>query len=130
MGGAGHGDRRSLDKGRRAISGPLTPGTKGLSRTLTDSPPCSSDAIEARMAQLPKLIVRVRFPSPAPTLLSAGQVPYASSSVLPRAVRDWGSRARYVPDRPAARFAPDALNSRRAILSSVAASRRSRSSRA
>ena len=36
---AGRRDQCRPDEGRRAISGPLTPVTKGLSRSLADSPP-------------------------------------------------------------------------------------------
>ena len=52
--------------GRRAISGPLTPANRGLSRSLTDGLVRRSSSVETRMAQLPKLTVRVRFPSLAP----------------------------------------------------------------
>jgi hypothetical protein len=65
--------------------------------------------------RLPKLIVRVRFPSPAPDPESAAQTPYSSCPALPRESPDCGR----VPDRRAVRFAPDACSSRRAILSSV-----------
>ena len=52
---------------RRAISGPLTQATSGLSRSLADSPSRRSGRpTGARTVQIPKLIVRVRFPSPAP----------------------------------------------------------------
>jgi hypothetical protein len=37
-GGPGHRDQRRPDCVRRAISGPLTPVTKGLSRSLADKP--------------------------------------------------------------------------------------------
>ena len=67
-GGRGGTGEWVIDKGsgqdRRAIAVPLTPVTKGLSRSLRDSPPRRSDVIAARMAQIPKLIVRVRFSSP------------------------------------------------------------------
>jgi hypothetical protein len=53
-------------QGRRAISGSSAPVKSGPSRSLTDSPPRSSGGMAARTAQIPKLIVRVRFPSPAP----------------------------------------------------------------
>jgi hypothetical protein len=60
-------DSRRLTRPRhRAISGPLTPVRKGLSRSLMDNPPRRSRPLAARMEQIPKLIVRVRFPSPAP----------------------------------------------------------------
>ena len=52
--------------GRRAISGPLATGPDGLSRSLADTPRRRSGRTTAPMAQIPKLIVRVRFPSPAP----------------------------------------------------------------
>ena len=58
-------DRCRSGQDRRAISVPLTPVKTGLSRSLTDSPPRRSGHTEARTTQLPKLIVRVRFPSPA-----------------------------------------------------------------
>jgi hypothetical protein len=44
---------------RRAISGPLTPVKRGLSRSLTDSPALRSNPITARKAQIPKLMVRI-----------------------------------------------------------------------
>jgi len=50
----------------RAISGPLTTVTSGLSRSLADTLHRRSGPVEARMAQIPKLTVRVRFSSPAP----------------------------------------------------------------
>ena len=56
--------------GRRAISGPLTPANRGLSRSLTDGLVRRSSSVETRMAQIPKLTVRVRFPSPAPGVVS------------------------------------------------------------
>jgi hypothetical protein len=43
---------------RRAISGPLTPVTRDLSRSLADTPRRTSGDITARTAQLPKLTVR------------------------------------------------------------------------
>lgn len=43
---------------RRAIRVPLTPVTKGLSRSLRGSPTRRSGSIAARMAQIPKLTVR------------------------------------------------------------------------
>ena len=62
--------RRPADLGRsqdrHAISVPLTPVTSGLSRSLAGTPIRRSGCITARMAQIPKLTVRVRFPSPAP----------------------------------------------------------------
>jgi len=45
------------------VGGPLTPVTSGLSRSLADSLHRRSGHLEARTAQIPKLIVRVRFPS-------------------------------------------------------------------
>jgi hypothetical protein len=53
--------------GRRAISGPLTPVTSGLLRSLADTLRRRPDLLEARTAQIPKLIMRLRFPSPAPS---------------------------------------------------------------
>jgi hypothetical protein len=50
---------------RRAISGPLTPVIRGRSRSLTAMPRPRSAGAAGRTAQIPKLIVRVRFPSPA-----------------------------------------------------------------
>jgi hypothetical protein len=50
---------------RCAISVPLTPVTKGPSRTLTASLSRRSGHAKTRTAQLPKLIVRVRFSSAA-----------------------------------------------------------------
>ena len=50
-------------------TGPLaamTPVTGGLSRSLTDTPTRRSGRITGPDVQIPKLIVRVRFPSPAP----------------------------------------------------------------
>jgi hypothetical protein len=41
-----------------AISVPLTSVTKGLSRLLADRPPRRSGHVTARMAQIPKLIVK------------------------------------------------------------------------
>jgi hypothetical protein len=69
---------------RRAISVPLTPVTRGLSRSLADTPPRRSGPVAGRMAQIPKLIVRVRFPSPAPVLRAqVGRCPAsAAGSVL------------------------------------------------
>jgi hypothetical protein len=60
-------DSRGHAHDRRAISRPLTPAKTGFSWSLADRPSCRSSRIEARTAQIPKLIVRVRFPSPAPT---------------------------------------------------------------
>jgi len=64
-GGAGHSDRCTSAQDRRAISGPLTSVKGGPSRSLTDSLSRRSGPVEARTAQIPKLIVRVRFSSPA-----------------------------------------------------------------
>jgi hypothetical protein len=54
-------------RSRRAISVPLAPVKTGIWRSLADSQPRSSGHMGARKAPIPKLIVRVRFPSPAPT---------------------------------------------------------------
>ena len=59
------------EHGRRAISVPLTPVIQRYSRSLTDPRNPRSARMQARTPQLPKLIVRVRFPSPA-LLLKAG----------------------------------------------------------
>jgi len=42
---AGRRDQCRPDEGRRAISGPLAPVTKGLSRSLTDSLSCRSGQV-------------------------------------------------------------------------------------
>ena len=42
----------------RAISGPLTPAKRGLSRSLTDGLLRRSSSAETRIAQIPKLTVR------------------------------------------------------------------------
>jgi hypothetical protein len=60
----------------RAISGPLTGVKPGLSRSLMDRPPRRSSPVEARIAQIPKLRVRVRFPSPAPHAEFPAQATY------------------------------------------------------
>ena len=49
------------------IVGPLTTGTSSLSRSLADTPRRRSGHVEAGTAQIPKLTLRVRFPSPALT---------------------------------------------------------------
>jgi hypothetical protein len=41
------------------------------------------------MAQIPELIVRVRFPSPAPDLESSAQVPYSPCPASPRKTPVW-----------------------------------------
>jgi hypothetical protein len=50
----------------RAISGPLARVTRGQSRSLADTCTRRSAPLAAVIAVLPKLIVRVRFSSPAP----------------------------------------------------------------
>ncbi len=50
--------RRWTGEGSRAVSGPLTSVTSGLSRSLADTPPCRSGYIAARTAQIPMLIVQ------------------------------------------------------------------------
>ena len=60
-----HRDQPRPDHGGRVISGPLTSVTRGISRSLTDSRSGRSGRSTARTVQIPKLIVRVRFPSPA-----------------------------------------------------------------
>ena len=66
----GGGPGRAISAGRtaarRAISGPLTPVTSGLSRSLADTSHRRSGRTTARMAQIPKLTVRVLI-SPACT---------------------------------------------------------------
>jgi hypothetical protein len=52
----------------RAISVPLDSVTSGSPRLLPGTSPGRSGPIEARIVQLPKLTVRVRFPSPAPSV--------------------------------------------------------------
>jgi len=79
---------------RRAISVPLTPVKTSFSRSLTDRPSCSSDRIEARTTQLPKLIVRVRFPSPAPDPNPQLGCLIHLCPASPRESPDCGSRAR------------------------------------
>ena len=59
--------------GWRAISVPLTAVSSGLLRSLPDTSLCRSSYIEAQTVQLPKLTVRVRFPSPAPTKKAPGR---------------------------------------------------------
>jgi hypothetical protein len=58
--------RSGAEQDRRAISVSLTPVTKGLSRSLKGSPSRWSGHIAVRIPQIPKLIMRVRFSSPAP----------------------------------------------------------------
>jgi hypothetical protein len=53
-------------KDRRAISGPLTRVTRGQPRSLRTGEVARSGPLPGMMARLPKLIVRVRFSSPAP----------------------------------------------------------------
>jgi hypothetical protein len=60
------GNRTAPRHDHRAISGPLTPAKRGLSRSLADTRLRRPGRITARIAQIPKLTVRVRFPSPAP----------------------------------------------------------------
>jgi hypothetical protein len=59
-------DRCSLSPLRRAISVPLTTVKDGTERPLAAIEVGSSDTMTARFVQIPKLIVRVRFSSPAP----------------------------------------------------------------
>jgi hypothetical protein len=68
---------------RRAISVPLTLVTSGLSRSLADTSHRRSGRTTARMAQIPKLIVRVRFPSPAPRVKPQVKAPIARASRAP-----------------------------------------------
>ena len=50
---------------RRAISGPLTPVTSGQSRSSVNNEPPSSATLTAMRHTPSKLVMRVRFPSPA-----------------------------------------------------------------
>ena len=59
------------DEDSRAISMPSTLVTSGVSRSVADTSPRRSGGIAARTAQIPKLTVRVRFPSPAPMMKAA-----------------------------------------------------------
>ena len=80
-GGAGHEpapDRRrhrTPAQDRRAISGPLNRVTRGQSRLPGASQPGWSAPLAAVTAALPKLIVRVRFSSPAPRVQARLKVP-------------------------------------------------------
>jgi hypothetical protein len=73
------------------IVGPLTPVNRGYSRSLADTPPRRSGRIRAEIDQLPKLIARVRFPSPAPItktkvasgFRSLGLVRFSASESVP-----------------------------------------------
>ncbi|GLY78642.1 hypothetical protein Airi01_069090 [Actinoallomurus iriomotensis] len=49
----------------RAINVPLAPVTKGQQRSLADTCMTRSAPVTAEIPTLPKLVVRVRFPSPA-----------------------------------------------------------------
>jgi hypothetical protein len=109
----------------RAISVQLAPVNQGQSRALAVPGPDWSPALAAGIGRIPKLIVRVRFSSPAPGSIFPAQVAYRRSSLLPRCDPLGRPRARCVPDWPAFRAPLDLLSSRRAILSSVLASWRS-----
>jgi hypothetical protein len=52
----------------RAISVPLTPVIKGVSRSLAVGSRRRSGCVSAQTVQIPKLTVRVRFPSSAPSV--------------------------------------------------------------
>ena len=52
---------RSSPQSRRAISVQLTPVTSGLSRSLPDTRTRRSAGVEAGTAQIPKLMVRIRY---------------------------------------------------------------------
>ena len=75
----GH-DQASSAVGPRAISVPLTPVRKGLSRSLAATPHRRSGQTQARTVPIPKLTVPVRFPSPAPG--PAGQLRHLTSGTL------------------------------------------------
>ena len=82
---------------RRAISGPLTPVTSGQSRSSVNNEPPSSATLTAMRHTPSKLVMRVRFPSPA--LMVSPQV----SGILHFFSRYFydarsGLRARSVPD--------------------------------
>jgi len=67
----GRGRSRGQDQARsalsrRAISVPLTPVRRGLSRSLAAKLHRRSGCVQGRTVPIPKLIVRVRFSSPAP----------------------------------------------------------------
>ena len=68
--GGGAGVGRPVPSGsehdHRAISVQLTPVNQGQSRVLAVHGPGWSAALAARVGRIPKLIVRVRFSSPAP----------------------------------------------------------------
>ena len=81
------------------------------------SAPAASQADSAGSIPVTRSILRIHSSDALFMLLAS----------LPKAP-DCGTRARCVPDRRAVRFAPAALSSRRAILSSVEASCCSRSS--
>ena len=66
----------------------------GYSRLLAVSEVGCSASSSATICPIPKLIVRVRFPSPAPDPESAAQMPYSSCPASPRESPDCGSRAR------------------------------------
>src|SRR5262249_19523635 len=59
-------DRCRSAQDRRAISGPLAGVTRGHLRSLGTGPAARSGPLAAVAGALPKLIMRVRFPSPAP----------------------------------------------------------------
>jgi hypothetical protein len=63
---AGVSSRRPDSQDRRAIDGPLDSVARGLPRSGADTHTARSDPLAARSGQIPKLIVRVRFSSPAP----------------------------------------------------------------
>ena len=67
---------------------------RGYSRLLAVSEVGCSASSSATICPIPKLIVRVRFPSPAPDPESAAQMPYSSCPASPRESPDCGSRAR------------------------------------
>ena len=87
------------------MGGVLT-GTHGRSRSDDRNlrRPRNHQVAAGQRHRLPKLIVRVRFPSPAPNLLSAAQTPCAPYSALPRETHDHGLRS-----RPAWRGQPASL---------------------
>jgi hypothetical protein len=52
--------------GRRAINGPLTPVNHGQRRTILAPRNRRSGVLAGRISRSSKLVMRVRFPSPAP----------------------------------------------------------------
>src|ERR1035437_5090386 len=64
--GATHSGQETLTFRLRAINGPLRQASKGHSRPLGTARLAKNQAQTPRVQTVPKLTVRVRFPSPAP----------------------------------------------------------------